>query len=355
MNFQVYIWTVIPFGLLAIIFYLSTIICMIREKIKKKNAIFSAMAAVFCTFINVIASMNVEIPPPTIYPLDNETNTYAEEIEICIVSDEYNLFETYYSLDGTEPKDGNKYDDVVTIGESTTVSARNKYLWMWSDLARSAYRFEKIGNNGTSNSSYENSDEFEEKNNVSLSESNLISEVEDSKLRPSEETMKESESDTENELSTQESTESPSTASLPSHNQQPSQTQETNQMNIVEGLNILEGANLMTYINQYRVEAGVGTLTWNSDLEQTAQSFVTAYVTGETAMSDGTYWVVGRQCNGAKNAQKAVSDWITGNAYIPSEAEMLLNEDFTEMAGALYYLPDGNEYGYHYFWIVCLR
>lgn len=46
---------------------------------------------------------------------------------------------------------------------------------------------------------------------------------------------------------------------------------------------------------------------------------------------------------------------MTGNKYILSEADKLLNEDITKMGGALYYLPDGNECGYHYFWIVCLN
>lgn len=34
--------------------------------------------------------------------------------------------------------------------------------------------------------------------------------------------------------------------------------------------------------------------------------------------------------------------------YIPSEKASLLNPEYTRMGGALYYLPNGNEYGYHY-------
>ena len=112
----------------------------------------------------------------------------------------------------------------------------------------------------------------------------------------------------------------------------------------------------MTYINQYRIEAGVEELAWDSELEQVAQNITASYATdisGEIVGLD--FWLIGRPCNGVKNAQRAVSDWITGNDYIPSEADYLLDASITQMGGALYYLPDGNEYGYHYFWIVCLR
>lgn len=127
-----------------------------------------------------------------------------------------------------------------------------------------------------------------------------------------------------------------------------------NSTNIIEGQNPTEASALMTYVNQYRAEAGISPLTWNANLEQDAQMFARHIATGEGDIPFALYYVIMRQCNGAKNAQRAVSDWITGNDYIPSEADYILNEGYTSIGGALYYLPNGNEDGYHYFWVLCL-
>lgn len=122
-----------------------------------------------------------------------------------------------------------------------------------------------------------------------------------------------------------------------------------------EGQNPSEGNALITFVNQYRSEAGVAALAWDSSLEQTAQNFASMFATGGLIEADPSIVFIGRQCNGAKNAQRAVSDWMTGNAYIPSESENLLNAGYTQMGGALYYLSNGNEYGYHYFGVICLQ
>lgn len=127
-----------------------------------------------------------------------------------------------------------------------------------------------------------------------------------------------------------------------------------NSTNVVEGQNPTEALALMTYVNQYRAEAGISPLTWHANLEQDAQMFARHFATGEGDIPIALYCVIGRQCNGAKNAQRAVSDWITGNDYVSSEADCILSEEHTRMGGALYYLPNGNEDGYHYFWVLCL-
>lgn len=134
-------------------------------------------------------------------------------------------------------------------------------------------------------------------------------------------------------------------------------TQASSLSTIVEGQNPMEAVLLMSYINQYRATAGVNELVWNEELEQTAQALA------EPSQSENqdaliNLWFccpIGRQCNGAKTAQKAVSDWIEGNQWVPSESDVLLSSDFTQMGGALYYYPNGNEYGYHYIWWVCLQ
>ena len=110
----------------------------------------------------------------------------------------------------------------------------------------------------------------------------------------------------------------------------------------------------MTYVNLHRKDAGISMLNWGTEPERIVQSLRALYSTG-LAIEGRVFYLIGRQCNGAKTAQKAVSDWITGNDYIPSEKANLLNSEYTWMGSALYYLPSGNEYGYHYFWIICLE
>lgn len=134
-------------------------------------------------------------------------------------------------------------------------------------------------------------------------------------------------------------------------------TQTSPSSTIVEGQNPKEAALLMSYINQYRTAAGVNELVWNDELEQIAQALAEPSQSGnqDALINLWVCYPIGRQCNGAKTAQKAVSDWIEGNQWIPSESDALLNGDFTQMGGALYYYPNGNEYGYHYMWWVCLQ
>lgn len=129
----------------------------------------------------------------------------------------------------------------------------------------------------------------------------------------------------------------------------------SDQKSLSEGHNPSEAAKLLTYVNKHRKDAEIRALNWDADLERIAQSLSALYSTGLAIQGRDSFYMIGRQCNGAKNAKKAVSDWITGNDYIPSEKASLLNPEYTRMCGALYYLPDGNEYGYHYFWIICLE
>lgn len=154
----------------------------------------------------------------------------------------------------------------------------------------------------------------------------------------------------------------------PKHSDEPVNTEQDNQetdlistkdtsdqKSLSEGHNPSEAAKLLTYVNKHRKDAEINALNWDTDLERIAQSLSALYSTGLAIQGRDSFYMIGRQCNGAKNAKKAVSDWITGNDYIPSEKASLLNPEYTRMGGALYYLPDGNEYGYHYFWIICLE
>lgn len=136
---------ILPLGL-SIIFAILAIIFLVLSFFKDadKNK-YEKMATVFSGLITFISLFNITVPAPIILPLDNETQKYTNDIEITIKSDEDCLFKTYYSLDGLDPKtEGNQYEEEITISESTTVCARNKFLWLWSDINRNTYKFMDI-------------------------------------------------------------------------------------------------------------------------------------------------------------------------------------------------------------------
>lgn len=54
------------------------------------------------------------------------------------------FIDTYYTVDGSDPKGGYVYEKPFTITSSTTVYAKNKFLGRWSEPAKSVYRFESI-------------------------------------------------------------------------------------------------------------------------------------------------------------------------------------------------------------------
>lgn len=131
----------IIFALLAIIFLF---ISLFKEK---SNGRFSTVAAIFSGIITLVSILSITVPVPVILPLDNETGTYTNSLEVTIKSDESIFLETYYTLSGEDPQEeGKVYDSIITISESTTVCARNKFLWWWSDIARNPYIIEKNNN-----------------------------------------------------------------------------------------------------------------------------------------------------------------------------------------------------------------
>lgn len=108
------------------------------SKRKKDNySLFMSVCGFFVSVIGVILTLLFAVPAPTIYPLDNEARVYNGNVKVTI--DSYPLLNTYYSIDGSEPKDGNIYNGSFVITESTTVSARNKFLWVWSNLSERTY------------------------------------------------------------------------------------------------------------------------------------------------------------------------------------------------------------------------
>lgn len=356
MTYKAYILSCLLFAILTIVCSIITIICILKEKKDKStHAFLSTLAALFSAFFSLFSYSNITIPSPIIYPHD--TPEGLTSFTVKMESDKGTNLEIYYSLDEyTDPKDGNIYENEFTINVPTTVTARSNFLFWWSDISQKNYNSEKIYFETQAQPPVETSDDIHMQEETVSSESynensEQYSNESNNILESSQDSEQANLSQTEiiNEL--QNDTE---TKPVITEQEKQAQVSTTDSPNITEGLNAAEGYNLMTYINQYRIEAGLSELTWNANLEQEAKNIATNYATGEVTTIYGIFHVIGRQCNGAKNAQTAVSDWINGNSYIPSETEYLLSVNFTQIGGALYYLPNGNEYGYHYFWVICL-
>lgn len=141
--FEFYVILSIIFGFLTLLFAIFSIVCVIKEGAAKSTKL-SAIATLFSAFFSVFSYMNITVPKPVILPLNNEINTYTDSLEVIIKLDKYNLLKTYYTLNGKDPEEGEVYKDTIVVSESTTVCARNKFLWMWSDISQSTYKFAEI-------------------------------------------------------------------------------------------------------------------------------------------------------------------------------------------------------------------
>lgn len=105
--------------------------------------ILSVLGIIFSIFVMMWTLLNA-VPAPIIYPLNNEAKVYNETAKVSIDSNP--LLKTYYSLDGSDPKDGYIYEGDFVITETTTVSAKNKFLIFWSGLSQNTFRFENVQN-----------------------------------------------------------------------------------------------------------------------------------------------------------------------------------------------------------------
>lgn len=135
---------IIPFVLSAIFSVLSIIFFAVAYIKNKKNDpnIYVIIASLFSAFVAMISIFNINVPEPTIYPLDNESKIYSDVLlEINI--DGGDFYETYYSLDGSDPKDGSIYESPITISETVTICVRNKFLFWWSDISQKTFELNK--------------------------------------------------------------------------------------------------------------------------------------------------------------------------------------------------------------------
>ena len=114
-----------------------------QRKVDNRSMLISALGLI-SSILGVMYTLFNSVPVPTIYPLDNEAKIYNERAKVYIDSNP--LLKTYYSLNGSDPKDGHIYEGDFIITKTTTVSARNKFLIFWSDLSQSTFRFESAQN-----------------------------------------------------------------------------------------------------------------------------------------------------------------------------------------------------------------
>lgn len=133
---------------------------------KKRGAIISAVLAVFSA---VIQWINMDIPSPQIYPLNNEIPLSRYEY-INIKS--YDGLKIYFTLDGSDPKYGELYTDEIKIESSTTIAARTKFIFWWSDIQKSNYMVEESSLSNEEAGVHNNPDETISNSLESCSEAN---------------------------------------------------------------------------------------------------------------------------------------------------------------------------------------
>lgn len=133
--------TSVVFSIFVIIFFIITVISIIKGD-NTTGTILSSIASILSAGITIITSLNIDVPKPIILPLNNESQIYIEDTEITITSDEPDFLTIYYTTNGHDPKDGKVYESGITISESTTICARNKFLFWWSEISKSGYNLE---------------------------------------------------------------------------------------------------------------------------------------------------------------------------------------------------------------------
>lgn len=125
--------------ILSIIFAILAIIFLIISFLNETSNKYNILASIFLAFITLISILNINIPKPIITPINTE---HDGEIEITIES--IPIFKTYYSLDGSDPKDCEIYNGSFTLRNSTTVCARNRFLWWWGDFDYKTYTIRHV-------------------------------------------------------------------------------------------------------------------------------------------------------------------------------------------------------------------
>lgn len=93
----------------------------------KKEDKYQGSAGVAIALISVCVALNIDIPSPTIFPLNNDTEVYDNDLTITITSEPFTKI--YYSVDGSDPKGENIYSEPIQINSTTTISTRGHFFY----------------------------------------------------------------------------------------------------------------------------------------------------------------------------------------------------------------------------------
>ena len=130
---------IVVVDILCVLFSGFALTCSQKEK-GEKSIIFGGIVVFLCAVSTLLGFLvNISVPKPVILPLDNEAQSYSDEVEVTLTSERG---EIYYTLDGSDPMYGKRYEGTINLAETTTVSARSKSLFKWSEIEKSMYRVE---------------------------------------------------------------------------------------------------------------------------------------------------------------------------------------------------------------------
>lgn len=85
-EFEISVFASIICIIITVIFSIIALICAIIEG-AAKSTIYSTMAALFSALVTAISYKDIVVPMPIILPLNSETETYIDNVEVSIKSD----------------------------------------------------------------------------------------------------------------------------------------------------------------------------------------------------------------------------------------------------------------------------
>lgn len=145
------------FIFLFVALILLTILCLIGIFVAifvDKSKVAGILMAVMSLLGALVSWGNMKLDSPQILPLNSEI--VREEPEVITIIPEKGWIDIYYTLDGTDPKGGKKYEEPILLAETTTVATRGRFLFWWSDPVKEAYTFADTGMVAPEHSSDEN-------------------------------------------------------------------------------------------------------------------------------------------------------------------------------------------------------
>lgn len=133
--------SIIPLSI-SIVSTVCSIICFIIAFIREDNNKANIIAGFCIAIISVISIFQIRVSEPSIEPRNEQVPIDKKCLEVSIHSTEPNYVKLFYSFEG-DPKynSKNEYNDKFAIFESTTICARNKFLFWWSDMDEKSYEF----------------------------------------------------------------------------------------------------------------------------------------------------------------------------------------------------------------------